>query len=232
MGGWKPEEHRRACSLLSDQIRPNPTKSDQIRRSDSVGVASGRGPFMYLRNRTFVVTRKILVKKSNKIYSAEISCQLKFKTCLNYIKLYCTCQVFGEIRNWRQISVRQNSRFFELAENFVPAKVCANCEGPRNFKSCEGPEKPILFWPMDHVLHHLLWMTDLFYSEFTTLPKDGFAEQRVLSHFDKELFYQGRIGLFQGSVSNCSKGQYFDNKPSLIPNYFSKSLFLIIFFSS
>ena len=30
----------------SDQIRPNPSESDQIRRSDSVGVASGRGPIM------------------------------------------------------------------------------------------------------------------------------------------------------------------------------------------
>ena len=34
-----------ATPTKSNQIRPNPTKSDQIRRSDSVGVASGRGPF-------------------------------------------------------------------------------------------------------------------------------------------------------------------------------------------
>ena len=32
--------------FTSDQIRPNPTKSGRIRWSDSVGAASGRGPFL------------------------------------------------------------------------------------------------------------------------------------------------------------------------------------------
>ena len=46
-------------NLPKIKIRPNPTKSDIIRRSDSAGVDSGRGPLLMLNSGRFVMLANI-----------------------------------------------------------------------------------------------------------------------------------------------------------------------------